>query len=297
MALNIVVIVAIVIDPLKVLRKGPWITILSLATADLISCISAFCIWGWKYFTHGQDELYFTIADFLWMFGASGSFLMLTFLTVQIFIITKFPIKSRCWLTTTKIILLGMGLWVLSVLLGLSNIAWLHYHWKKAFKIYIAQIAILEVATATQVILNIRIAIEIIRSGRVTGNAHVTKHKNIAKTVMILTVILFFTAFPYFVFKQLEHLARLQHFGKSNTGKVLFAISYCYTPIALLNFVANPILYSLRLPDYRNSLLAFICKKKRDIGSSSATMRYTLTSTFSLRNQRASDTSQRNGKQ
>ena len=297
---NIAVILAIVIDPLKVLRKGPWITIISLATADLISCISGFCLWGWKYLIPEYTDEYFQYADFFWMFGCSGSFLMLTFLTVQIFIITKYPMKSRYWLTTRKIIIIEIGHWLLAILLGFSNIAWLRYDWKKCMKIYIAQIAVLQVATFVQIILNIKVAIEIIKSGRITGNTQITKHKDIAKTVMILTLILFITAFPYFLFKQLEFLSNLKYFGKSETVEILAAISLGYTPIAYLNFVANPILYSLRLSDYRNSLLAFVGKKKRNLGSSMRTVRNTstvLTNTFSMKTKRESESSNGNCKQ
>ena len=295
--LNIAVILAIVIDPLKVLRKGPWITILSLATADVITCISGFCIWGYEHFITVYNELYFSIVDFFWLFGSSGSFLMLTFLTVQVFIITKYPMKSRYWLTTKKILLFGIGHWLVAILLGFSNIAYLHFDLKKSMNTYIAQIAILELAAVIQVILNIRVAIEIIRSGRIAGNARETKHKKIAQTVIILTLILFFTAFPYFLLKQLEYLARQQYFGQSETGKILFAISYCYTPIAVLNFGANPVLYSLRLPDYRNSLLVFV-GKKRNLGSSQR-IRSTstaFTNTFAMRSQKESESSNGNCK-
>ena len=295
--LNVAVIFAIVIDPLKVLRKGPWITILSLAFADLITCIGRFFAWGWKHFIPKYNEQYFTYSIFFSEFGTSASFLMLTFLTVQTFIIIKYPMKSRCWLTTTKILLFGTGIWLFAVLLGVSNLAWLWSttsdHHKRSFKIYITQISILQAATVVQVILNIKATTMIIRSGRITGNTQITKHRNIAKTVMILTLILFFTAFPYVLFKQLENLAKLEYIGgRSKTSKLFTNISTAYTPISLLNFAINPILYALRLPDYRNTLLAFIGRKKRNLGSSMGTMRSTstvVTNTFSMKTKRESE--------
>ena len=75
---------------------------------------------------------------------------------------------------------------------------------------------------------------------------------------MILTFILFLTAFPSFVFKLIELIFRLGHLGQSKTAKIFSDIFYCYAPIMTLNFTANPILYSLRLPDYRRTLLAFL---------------------------------------
>ncbi|CAB4020500.1 ---NA---, partial [Paramuricea clavata] len=126
-------------------------------------------------------------------------------------------------------------------------------------KIWTAHIGVLQIALVVQIVLIIQVAIEIIRSGRSTGNPQNAKHKNIAKTVIILTPILFLTAFPYFLLKQLQFLARLGYFDHDKTaGSLLHNLSYRYAPIAMLNFAANPILYALRLPDYRETLLAFV---------------------------------------
>ena len=262
---NIFVIVAIVFDPLEILHKGPWVTILNLAIADLISCMSIFCQRAWKYLMVEMNETYITIVEFTLMLGISASFLMLTFLTVQIFVITKYPIKGRHWLTTLKIVLISVVVWLLASLLGLSNIAWIHFNWKVSLKIYIAQIVILSPLTVVQGIFSIKTAVEVKRSGRrSTGSAHSNVHSKIAVTVIILALIFFFTVFPYFLFKQLGFLARLGYFGGNNyAGRILFYLSRCYEPIITLNFCANPILYSLRLVDYRKSLLAFIEKIRR----------------------------------
>ena len=284
--LNIAVTLAIVIDPLKVLRKGPWITILSLAIADLITCIGGFFLWARAVFFRNPGVPYNGFVDFIWGVGYSASFLMLTFLTVQIFMVTKYPIKSRCWLSTTRIILLGTGHWLLAILLGFSNIAWVHFQLRECLIIYIAQHGILEIAIIIQVGLHIQVAIEIVKSGRhISANDEITKHKKIGdnsykKTVIILTLILFFTAFPYFVLKQLEYVARLEHFGRRETGRLFYAIAYYTRPIIMVNFVVNPIIYSLRLPDYRKSLVALIgVRKETEVQEN--------TNEFQLRNRKA----------
>ena len=291
---NFLVIIAIVVDPLKVLRKGPWVTILNLATADLISSISFFCLWGDRYFTAiTQKKLYYAIVDFGWIFGASGSFLWLTLLTVQVFLLTKLPLKSRYWFTTKKIVLAGIPVWLCAFLLGLSNIAWLHFPPLVSLKLCIVQIGVLQIALFLQIILNIQVTVEIIRAGRNIGNVQNNKHRNIAKTVIVLTLILFLAAFPYFLFKQIEFLARLGYFGQNKTASILNDLSYCYTPIATLNFTANPVLYSLRLPDYKQTVLAFVGKgKKGSLKRSSMQMSSSnITNASSMRSQRASMTS------
>jgi hypothetical protein len=291
--LNFVVIIAMAIDPLKILRKGPWVTILNLAIADLISCISSFLLWGRIFFIL-KSELYVDITSFGWGFGYSASFLWLTFLSVQIFVITKFPL-SRYWFTTLKIVLVGTAVWLFAFLLGLSQITYrFHLPFTINLKIWTAQIGVLQIALIVQIVLNTQVAVEIIRSGRSTGNPQNAKHKSIAKTVMILTLILFLTAFPFFFLKQLEFLARLGYFDHDKTAvALLYNLSYCYGPIAMLNFAANPILYALRLPDYRQTLLAFVGKSRSSSRRSTQNRSSQLTNTFSLKSQRASTMSEK----
>ena len=261
---------AIIIDPLKTLRKGAWLTILNLAIADFISCISAFLLWGEAFFTANFSvnsiPIYLACIDFFWSYGVSASFLILTFFTVQIFVITKFPLKSRLIFTEIKIFFAILAVWIVSIPLGLSYLAYMCFTRETSFKIYAARIGVLQVALLVQVLLNIHVTSEIMKSARSTGNdsCQNNKHRNIAKTVIILTLILLVTAFPYFLFKQIEFLARSGQIQSDQIANWLVVISYSYAPIALLNFTANPILYSLRLPDYRRTLLVILGKLKRN---------------------------------
>ena len=266
---NTAVIVAIIIDPLKILRKGPWITIFNLAIADFIACISNFCLWGRGFFHQSYDSTYIKTSYFGWGFGASASFLSLTFLAAQVYIVTKFPLRSRFIITNVKIMLASIVIFLISFVSGLSQIAYLHYpDLHTVLKIYVGHIGVLELAVLIQVILNVQIIMQIMRSRRRAGkkNSHNNKHTYIAKTVAMLTLILFFTAFPYFVLKQMEYFVRLGYFGESETVKWFHHISYIYLPITMLNFSANPILYSMRLPEYKKTLLAVFRKAVGKIG-------------------------------
>ncbi len=298
--LNSVVIVALAIDPLKILRKGPWVNILNLAIADLISCISAFWLWGGMiFFKVNASQLYCGITNFGTDFGISASFLFLTFLTVQIFLITKFPIKTRYWFTTLKIVSVDIVIWVFAFLLVLTRgsclVSFFSLPYSTNVKILAAHFGVMLITLVVQFILNILVIVEIIRSGRSSGNAENTKHGKIAKTVVILSLILFTTAFPYFVLRQIEIIVYiLDYFVKSKTGDVISYLSYCYAPIAMVNFAANPIIYALRLPDYRQTLLVFIGKRKSKTGCRKRSMQNIspkTTNAFTLQRQRALVTS------
>ena len=269
MLCNILLILAIIIDPMKILRRGAWITILNLSFADFTACLANFLITlpflmkqNWTLF-RGHAE----ILSFLWMFGSGASFMQLTLLTAQIYMIIKYPMERRLLLTGRRIILACAMVWTLAIGLGLCEIA--HIWSDSPFHFYIGNIAVLELTVIIQVVLKILIVVEIFRSRESFENTENRNHRNVAKTVIMLNVILIVTALPYFMAKQIEFITRIN--GSSNSDELLENFPYHYQPICLLNFVVNPVLYSLRMQDYRRSLIALFklnCKRRRRRSSS-----------------------------
>lgn len=269
---NTLLIIAILVDPLNVLRRGAWFTILNLSIADLIAALSNFMNIGLQTEFESTNSVASAVFFFFWMFGAGGSFMLLTLLTIQTYVIVKYPIRSRLMISGKKIGLACTVIWILAILLGLGNVAYLDMDFKhtQLMMIYIAQIAVLELVVVVQVVLKALIIREIMKSTRdteISAERRNKKHKEIAKTIVILNVILIVTALPYFVVKQMDILYRLgvlrSHFWARFANK--------YEPIAVLNFALNPVLYSLRLSDYRRSLLAFLpqCRDERRLRSES----------------------------
>jgi hypothetical protein len=186
--------------------------------------------------------------------------MLLTVLTVETYVVTKYPIKSRLILTGKKMVQFCVVAWVIALPLGLSNIAYLFTdYFSKLMKIYIAQIAVLELAVFVQVMLKVLIIRQIMKSGRLNTHQQNNRHKEVAKTIIMLNVILIVTALPYFLAKQLEFVWKL---GLIHGDDLLWRFSNYYEPVAAVNYMANPILYALRLPDYRRTLLAPFTKYK-----------------------------------
>ncbi|CAB4024554.1 5-hydroxytryptamine receptor 2A-like, partial [Paramuricea clavata] len=214
---NTLLIIAILVDPLNVLRKGAWFTILNLSIADLIAALSNFMNIGLRTEFESTNSVTLAVFNFFWMFGASGSFMLLTLLTIQTYVIVKYPIRSRLMISGKKIGLACAVIWILAFLLGLGNVAYLdfadiHIKFAQLMTIYIAQVAVLELAVVVQVILKVLIIREIMKSGlntEVNAEHRNNKHKEIAKTIVMLNVILIVTALPYFVAKQMEYLWRV----------------------------------------------------------------------------------------
>ena len=284
---NTLLILAILINPLNVLRKGAWFTILNLSIADLIAGLSHFLTVSLQTQFNASNPIIpivYTTFNFFWLFGAGGSFLLLALLTAETYVIVKYPIQSRTMLSATKVRSFCAGVWILAILLGISNIPYKIFDTplERSMKIYIAQIAVLELAVLAQVLLKVLIIREIIISEHdieASGEHRNNKRREIAKTIMILNVMLIVTAFPYFVAKQIEYLYKLDVIGGNQLWRLF---SNYYEPVAVLNFALNPILYSLRLSDYRRSLLAFLCqcRNKRELPRGLASMRTALSMGF-----------------
>ena len=258
--LNVLLIIAIFVDPLKLLRKGAWITIINLAFADLISCVANFLDVGLAVEFHVTHPVTIRIVRFFLIFGVGASFILLTLLTVETYVVTKYPIKSRLILTGTKTVMLCIVAWILAVPLGLSNIAYLFTDkFSVLMEIYIAQIAFLELAVFVQGILKMLIIREIMKIRRNTAQQQSNRHKEVAKTIIMLNVILEVTALPYFVAKQLEFVWKLKLIQGDD---LLWRFTNYYEPVAAISYMANPTLYALRLPDYKRTLLVPFTKCK-----------------------------------
>ena len=186
--------------------------------------------------------------------------MFLILLSVQVYMIIKYPIKSRLLLTKTKVALACIVVWVLALPLGLGAIAYVWIQGMTLLYSYLANFTVLTLIVVIQVVLKVLIVVEILRSplrDAVNGENLNKKQKDLAKTIVILNIILIVTAFPYCLGRQI-HFFYL-HLGLDTT--MLDQFIHYYQVIFFLNFIANPVVYSLRLHDYRRSLLAlFSCK-------------------------------------
>ena len=258
--LNTTLIFLIIVDPFKILRKGAWITILNLAVADFISCAANFLDVGLTSAFGVTDLQTFKFVRFLLIYGVSASFILLTLLTVETYIVTKYPIRGRAMITGRRTAMLCIVAWLLAVIGGLSNIAYVFTNnFRMLMKIYISQIAVLELAVFIQVILKFFIIREIMRSRQNAQQRQQqsNKHKEVAKSIITLNVILIVTALPYFVSKQVEFVSKLRLISGDD---LLWQFSNYYEPVAAINYMANPIHYALRLPNYRRTFCVLFTK-------------------------------------
>ena len=255
--LNVLVFIVILVDPLKILRKGSWITIINLLAADLVVCIIMFYFRIQVHFVIKELNYYF-VMSLLFSFAVSASFMLLAFFSLQLYTITKFPFKARHFWTHNRVVLCCVGIWLLAALLGLDGIFIFFYRdFDKFKKWWTVRFVVLSIIVIIQIVLKILTCWEIFKTRRNSGQSQSSKHRQITTTVMIMVVIQMFTAVPYVVMHQLWHEVFSLNFP------LLLEIMTYYSPLAGLNFCVNPIIYFLCLPDYRSSLLSLCGFRKR----------------------------------
>ena len=201
---------------------------------------------------------------FLLYIAISASFMLLAFFSLQVYTVTKFPFKARHFWTRKRVVLCCVGIWLVAFSLLLNSVSLL---FNVDFNVWdmwwTIQLVVWCIIVIIQIVLKILTCWEIFKTRRNSGQLQSSKHRQITTTVMIMVVIQMFTAFPFVVILQLWHDVFSLNFD------ILMEIITHYSPFACLNFCVNPIIYFLRLPDFRSSLLSLCGCIKRRIQTSS----------------------------
>ena len=206
----------------------------------------------------------FLVMIFVWYFSFPASFMLLAFFSLQVYTVTKFPFKAPHFWTRKRVVLCCVVIWLVAGLVGSSNIfIFLHGDFDKWKVWWIVHLVAWCIIVIIQIVLKILTCWEIFKTRRNSGQSQSSRHRQITTTVMIMVVIQMLTTFPYVVIQLLHH----DMFSVSY--HLLKEITMYYGPLFYLNFCVNPIVYFLRLPDYRSSLLSlFGCRKLKNQTSS-----------------------------
>ena len=218
-------------DPLKILRKGSWITIINLTTADLMVCLHVlFRRIQWYFGTKKPRSLNYTyVMDNL--------------------------LKAPHFWKGKRVALCCVGLWLLAGLhVSGSFFFFFDQDFDKWRKWWTVQAVVWSVIVIIQIVLKILTCWEIFKSRRNSRQSQISKRRQITTTVMIMVAVQIFTALPFVVTNQLLLFLNIW-------PHKIITIQWC---IALPNFCVNPVIYFLRLPDYRSSLLSLLrCRKRK----------------------------------
>ena len=251
---NVLLITAFIKDPLKCFRNSGTYLVINMAMSDLLTCFLAnFSTW--------VPQKSYWILQFVWMTMTTVSILTLGSISVDRFSIVVYPMKHRVLMRGKIVIMWSACIWLVALAVSLIN--------------SIPSIRSTDHMEAT----NFGGAAVIILTGTMYGmtycklkkqsenlalenlsnqqqQARLIKEKRFLKTIILVACIAITCVVPALIFYYLTVLQDSPIGGVAS--RILTAI---FAGIYYFNFAVNPLVYALRLPNYRKTFYLLYCCK------------------------------------
>ncbi|XP_028397452.1 cannabinoid receptor type 1A-like [Dendronephthya gigantea] len=265
-ASNGALLLIFLINPLKTFNSTSTYFIKSLTVADFVTCLMTI-IWG---FESAPSEGFLRTYYFIFWMSIQISFYLIFFMSVERYIAVHYPLKKQ--LIVTKPRTLACIFIVCSfaaILAGISEIKTIRNYVR--FSVF----SLFDVIVICIFIVYIRIILSLRKISRETRSnlsistrglrlERIRDERQLLIVVFVMLTILAVTVLPYTFASQLLLVDRLFFKGWSIDKKVLVKFLKYFFPVEVVNFAVNPIIYAIRLPNYRRSLLALVCSSRRE---------------------------------
>ena len=264
---NVLVLLAVWKDPLKKLRLAPSNFILvSMAVADLsvglVVCpITAY--WGWVIFDKGTSVFELSVIFAINVFSVNVSFGHMFLLTVDRLLAVVKPLQYRVIITNKRAVIASCICWIYFLAFGCSFLMLRDYF---AIMGALDNVQLLAILVSMLIMYSV-IMIRFHRYSKTRLNKlfHsrksllliVKRERNLFKAITIVICAFLICYLPSFIGLILIYLCKPCH-SHLASFMTFFGFSTCLTH---LNSGLNPILYSWRLPKYRETF-KYLWKKK-----------------------------------
>ena len=256
---NVLVLLAVWKDPLKKLRSSPSNVILvSMALADLsvglVVCpLTAY--WGWVIFDKGISPFDLSVVFAINAFSVNVSFGHMFLLTVDRLLAVVKPLQYRVIITNKRAVIASCVCWIYFLAFGCSFLI---------LRDYLALMAAVDTAQLLSILLSMLIMYTVImfrfhRYSKSRINEPIYSQNNLTfilkrerrlfKAITIVICAFLICYMPAFIVQMLIYLCKPCH-PHLALLMIFFGFSTCLT---YANSGLNPILYSWRLPKYRET--------------------------------------------
>ena len=264
---NLLVLLAVWKDPLKKLRSSPSNFILvSMALADLsvglVVCpITAY--WGWVIFEKGTSPFDLSVIFAINVFSVNVSFGHMFLLTVdRLFAVVK-PLQYRVIITNKRAVIASCVCWIYFVAFGCSFLMLRDYF---AIMGAVYNVQLLSILVSMLIMYTV-ITIRLRRYSKTRMNKPIhspnsllvilEREKRLFKAITIVICAFLICYMPWFVVQLLIYLCKPCH-----PHLALLMIFFGFSgSLTYANSGLNPILYSWRLPRYRETFKYFWKKR------------------------------------
>ena len=256
---NVLVLLAVWKDPLKKLRSSPSnVILLSMALADLsvglVVCpLTAY--WGWVKFDKGISPFDLSVIFAINAFSVNVSFGHMFLLTVDRLLAVVKPLQYRVIITNKRAVIASCVCWIYFLAFGCSFLI---------LRDYLALMAAVDTVQLLSILLSMLIMYTVImfrfhRYSKSRINEPIYSQNNLTfilkrerrlfKAITIVICAFLICYMPTFIVQMLIYLCKPCHPNLALL-MIFFGFSTCLT---YANSGLNPILYSWRLPKYRET--------------------------------------------
>ena len=255
---NALLLVAFIKDPLKCFRNSGTYLVMNLSVSDCLTCLLCLVL--------NIIRRIFSRSIFGFFLNLMGgvSFVSIASISIDRFWMVSSPIRHRILMKGKIIVLWIAAIWIVNILISfsliISDVSYTNE--KRGLCVCSVIVIILSSFMYSFTYYKLKkqsgnIALQNSTEGR-AQEIQMLKEKRFLKTIIIIACIAFICIVPSLVLLFLYD--SLRFFANDvQTFKIFFVASVV---IVQINFAVNPLIYILRLPNYRKTFYLLYCKRK-----------------------------------
>ena len=252
---NVLLIIAFIKDPLKCFRNPGTYLVINMAISDLLTSFLA-------NFSTSVLQTSNWILQFVWITMTIVSILTLGSIAVDRFLMVVYPMKHRVFMKGKIIIVWSACIWLVALALPLrvSIPAIRSADQMEAINFFGAAVIIFTGVMYGMTYHKLKkqsknLALENLSNRQ--QQARAIKEKRFLKTIILVACIALACLAPALIF---YHLTVLQ--DSPIDGVAFRILTGIFAGIYYINFAVNPLVYVLRLPNYRKTFYLLYCCKR-----------------------------------
>ena len=254
---HLFLIVAFIKDPLKCFKNSGTYLVANLAVSDFLVSLIA----PTQFFIPTN---WFTAREHIVDTGIIISIYTIASISLDCFLMVVYPLKHRVLMKKRTIVVWLACIWLVSCLLPMKTLVFSLQRDTNAYITHFLEVAPILLSTTMYALTlhklkkqSNNLALENISDRQ--QHARILKQKQFLRTIIIIACIAVVCIVPSTIYHHYNMFQNL--FTDSQGAQVLSGISF---GIFFVNFAINPLVYVLRLPNYRRTFyFLYSCKTRR----------------------------------
>ena len=262
--LNLCTIIVFIRNP--ILRKRSTYLVMNLAVVDMLAGgfavndlfydVGVRCnVWKADSF---EDWAYYIYQTLLYLFPYS-SLTNIAIIALERLHATFYPFRHRVLKNWVYGVIIAI-VWVTSGLVAITNTLLLNFmetlHYQFAVRVTLFSICLLIICVSyTSIVMKVRCGAQPQHHGAAS------RERKLTMTLLIVTVVSLLSIFPYVIIVFIILSSNGESWLILSDSPVSFYLQNAIVVLLYANSLVNPILYAIRMPEYRSALLALFRKR------------------------------------